>query len=244
MATATVQRPASLVKVAVEGTRLVSPLKDAVEELTITSSEDYTGADELLAGIRRARKTWDEKMEPILSPLRSAKTAADALKREIDRPLEVLEGQVKEKMRDFKVQEAAEIAREQARIDAAQQKIQRQLEDASAKELAARTKQMRERLATKRQELEEQAEEVAAEAPVATKAAHSGVRMVPKWRCSGNKETPSLFIILMAILAGQIPPEVVMLDHSFINRQHLNDRTVMANWPGFELYDETVIVGR
>lgn len=236
--------PAQLVKVKVEGTKLVSPLKEAVDELVITSPEEYQGADELLASIRRARRAWEDKIEPILKPLREAKSAADALNREIDRPMEALEGQVKAKMTEFKRHEAAELVAEQRRIDDAQAKIQAQLEETAARELTARTKQMKDRLAQKREQLEERAEEVEQERPVETKASHSIVRHVPKWRLTENKQTPALLIILKAILTGQIPPEVVMLDNSYINKVHLTQRDTMTQWPGFQLYEETVIAGR
>lgn len=243
-AIARAKMPPSLVKVKVEGTKLVSPLKEAVDELVITSPEEYQGADELLASIRRARRAWEDKIEPILKPLREAKSAADALNREIDRPMGELEAKVKDKMADFKEHEAPELAAEQRRIDDAQANIQAQLEETSAKELAAKTKQMRDRLAQKREQLEERAEEVEQERPVETKASHSTVRHVPKWRLIENKQTPAILIILKAILAGQIPPEVIMLDNSYINKVHLIQRDMMKAWPGFELYEETIIAGR
>src|SRR5688572_24732453 len=109
--------PANLVKTKVEGTKLVSPLQAAVEALEVTDAEELGAADELLSSILQARRKWDEKMEPILAPLRQAKSAADALKREIDKPLEQLELQVKAKIRDYRLAEAEENRRLQAELD-------------------------------------------------------------------------------------------------------------------------------
>lgn len=230
--------PAALVKVEVKGSKLITPLRDAVEELTVTTEEEYQQADELLATIRQARRQWAAEIEPVLTPLRLAKTAADALNRKIDVPLGELEASVKATMKDYKVQEAAEIAREQARIDAAQSKIQAQLEDTAARELAAKTKQMRERLATKRTHLEEQAEAVEAEAPVAIRAAHSSTRIISRWRIV------DMDAFIKGVVSGAIPKGVLMLDYAFMNKHHLTGRDSMAGWPGCELYDDTVIVGR
>jgi len=236
--------PPALVKTEVKGTRLVTPLQNAVEELTIETAEDYQTADEILTGIQQARKSWASEMEGTdkePGPLRAArimKQSVDALNRKIDGPLATLETQVKAKMREWKLEDARRIAAEQERIAAEQAKLTAKIEETANKELAARTAQMRERLAERRRQLEAEAEEKAAEVPEETKGEHSTVRRVRKWRIADQEA------VLRGVIQGHIPQSVVMTDNAAVNKQWLLDPDVVASWPGFEVYEDIQIAGR
>jgi hypothetical protein len=225
----------SLVKTKVEGTKLLSPLEAEVKGLIIRNHAELTHADQLLYDIGQAIKQWDGKMEPILKPLREAKTAADALKREIAKPLQALYDAVRVKIRDYRIADNKRIEDERREKDKAQALINKQLEEASARELAARTKQLRERLAAKRVELEAQAEELEADVPEPVKTEHSTSRTVKKWRVVDRDA------VLRGVVAGKVPQEAVIYDTAWVNKRPL---TEVATWPGFEIYDDLIIAGR
>lgn len=229
--------PANLVKVQVKGTKLLTPLEAEVHGLTVETADEYQVADELLAGIARARKQWAAEIEPVLAPLRQAKSAADELNRKIDRPLEALYNTVRTKMGAFKQAEARVLLAAREEQEREQAKLQRQLEETAAREQTARTKQMRERLAAKREELEQQAEEVA-EAPQAVKGAHSATRRIKKWR------VVNMELLLRMIADGAGPEEVLILNEGYINAVMRSQPDVVASWPGFEVYEELIVAGR
>lgn len=226
--------PPALIKTKVEGIKLISPLATEVEGLSIVTADDLQGADEILAGIQAARKTWKAKMEKILAPLRSAKSEADALNREVDRPLEQLEAQVKSKIRDYRLEESRQIAEARRVQEAAEARLAQQIEETAQKEQAARTKQMRERLTNKRQALENQAEEVEAAREV-VQTAHSTARAVRKWRVVNKR------MAIQGLMAIDGRESFIELNTVAINKVPLEE---IEEWPGFEVYNDIVIAGR
>lgn len=234
-----------LVKVKVQGTKLLTPLQREVQSLQVTNAEEYIAADEMLTGIKRARAQWEALVEPVLKPLREAKTAADKLKREVDAPLAQLEEQVKGHMRHFKLEEQRQLA-EQTRIaDAAKAKLAQQDEELANRELKARTSQMRERLARQREQLQTQVETI--ETPVEVKG-ESQARKVKKARISNlaaflraaadeMEEPPAM------AGAASYPLMVDSIVVSLVDAFRQNPEGV-AKWPGIEVYEDIVIAGR
>lgn len=229
--------PPTLIKTKAEGAKLINPLKEQADELTVETAEDYTIADELLGRIRSARKVWEGKMETVLAPLRTAKTAADTLKREVDRPLMMLETDIKDKMLAFKREEQRLLDKARQEADAATQKLTRKIEETATRETNARTQQMRDRLTIQRETLEEELGEVMAETPVEVKGTSSQVRKVKKWRA------PDVLAIAKAIAAGTVPADVLQLNAVRVNAQMTQDASVVAAW-GFEVYEDLLIAGR
>lgn len=241
----TTQPNAQLIRMKAEGSRLITPLEADVEALTVTSPEEYEAADVLLGDISKARKEWGSKIDPIREPLQEARAAADkalkatnALFREVDTPLEILERRVKRLMADFKLEEqrAIEEAR-QAEAEAA-----RELEEAAEREANARTKEMRERLARQRQQAERTLEKAAQAAPEETKGEHSTAKTVKLWRLRERDDVA--IIIAKAIISGQIPTAVLSVNAAFVQQQFRMDPTVVAQWPGFEVYEDIQIAKR
>ena len=230
--------PPQLVKAKVEGLRIVSPLKEAASELTVDDEDEYTHADALLARVQSAIREWDDKMETVLAPLRQAKQAADTIKREVTKPLTELEVSIKDLMTDFKRKEAVRIANENRRIETKVEKLTDEILDVATRETTARTQQLRDRLAKKREELETKAGDVAAEAPQAVVAAHSKTRTVKKWRIVDKGKA------IKALNPGY--SHLITFDTVAINKLTTQPEgwDVVAGWDGFEVYDDVVIVGR
>src|SRR3990167_2092546 len=179
------QTPAHLARIDARGSVLIKPLRPLVESLDITTPEEYQEADALLGRVITKRKEWVADCEEILAPLRTAKQAADKVKAKYDKPLEALEVMVRAKMQDYKREEQRQLAEAQRAADAATAKLTQQLEEAEETAQSARTAQMRERLAAKRDQLATAIEEVAAEVPEATTAAGSTTRTVTRWKLAG-----------------------------------------------------------
>lgn len=239
--------PPKLISTQAKGLRLVTPLEEAVKELTISDAEEYQTADELLTNIRKARAAWSVELEGTpekpgpLSLARQTKLALDALNRKIDGPMETLERAVRTKMQDYKREEQRQLREAQAKQDEEDARIQKELEEAAAREEAARTKPMQQKLAAKREKLEEQLEESRASRPVAVKAAGSTTRMVKQWKCDH-----SIKQLCAAVVAGKLPADVLTVDSS-----HVYDVTRMAGgwdmiqkWPGFTVTEDIIIAGR
>lgn len=247
MATA-VKLPPALVKTKAMGTKLVTPFQSAVADvlgLEIPTlepdelAEAITRVDTLLGNVLHARRDWKAKIEPVLKPLREAKQAADALNREIDTPLAQYETTAKGVLARLRGEERRRLDEAQRAQDEADAKIQQALEDTATRELNARTAQMRERLAKKREELEAQAEAQAEPAPAPVQSSHSTTRRVKRWRLADTES--GLAVVLRAVLAGTIPANVVTLDTRVINDTNLE---TVTQWPGFEVYEDVQIVGR
>ena len=237
--TTTAPLPAKYVRTQVEGRALLSPLDAAVRALSVNTPEDYSQADLLLGDIRRSRKIWDDKMEPIRKPLREAKSAADALFREIDRPLEECESHIKGMMRAFKLKEAKALAEEQTRIREERERVARELEAAAEKEQSAVTAKMRDRLRLRRESLEQQADVLDAEdAPVAVQGTSSLVRRISQW------DVEDLMSVVKAVAAGAVPLDVLMLNRPFIAETFRKTPQTVAGWAGFNTYEDVQIAGK
>ena len=227
-----------MIKVKAQGAKLLTPLEKEVAELTVETEDQLALADQLLADIKRARRDWAEKMEPILRPLREAKQGADALNREIDRPLETLESKVKTAISLYRVNEMKRLEAQRREQEKEQQAALAKLQEVADREANARTKQMRDRLAQQREAIEaqlEQQEQAPAPAPVET--LHS-TRRVRRWRLKGDIPWSA---VVKAAGMGKIPTEALTLDTTYLHGVPLEE---IAKWPGFETYEEVVIIGR
>lgn len=228
--------PTDLVKVKVQGARLLTPLQAEVQSLSVTTPEEYEAADEILRGIKKARAQWDAMIEPVLKPLREAKSNADKLKRDVDAPLAQLEEQVKGHMRHFKLEEQRQLAAAQRKVDEEQAKLAAEEEALAERELKARTSQMRERLAKQREVVAEKA--AAIETPIETKGANSQARRVRTWKLVDQNAA------MQAQIAGKIP-EVFSLSASLMNQQlREHGLETICKWPGFEMEEDIIIAGR
>lgn len=274
MAPAPLKLNPEMVKRRAEGMMLVTPLKAPIAALTIRSEEDYLNADALLARVKTARATWALKVDPIRDPilraideLKLSLAGVKALDEEVDTPLAMLEGDVKQKMKDYKVLEAAQIRDRQRLQDEAARKLR---EDAAKKliaETAAKTPQMKAKLAEARANLETQAQiiELPSRETTPIRGVSSTVRTVPKVRI---KDVAAFLAGLAsyAPVAGVYkmgtPPLTLLTVHTMRTGEQVREGSaldkmeaemakifstqpgVVASWPGVELFDDVIIAGR
>lgn len=223
----------SIQKAKDDGLALIDPLRAEVEGMVIATEDQYLVADAMLGKIQAARKRWTARIGKIIDPLWEALKSGRELKNEVDKPLEALEGHVKQAMRTFKLAE-------QRRIQAAADEEARLRDEAAAKEHAeeaAKTAPMKARLAAKRMELETQAD-AASEAQTPVIANASSTRKVKKWRVIDQ----SAFII--GVVERKIPAMALSIDTVSMNRLFRADPEAVAAYPGCEVYDDIDIVGR
>lgn len=216
---------------------LVVQLKGQI--LPVIDQESLTQADVQLSRVQTARKTIATRMEKIIRPIRSGLDELYKLNRELDRPLEAMEKEIKGEMKAFHLEQ-------QRQIDEARQEAQRQewalLAQARKKEEAAqqaKTPAARTRLQQEADALQDQAVEVStAEMPIAAVTMHSSSRPIKRWTA------PDLLRIVKGVAAGEIPVEAVQLNYTFINRTYKEDAEGVTCWPGIVIIDDVEIRGR
>lgn len=242
----TILQPKVVTETKKEIAALTAPVLHHLAALQITDADSYLKADGLLSRIRTARKSIIEKLSPIFDPIerafkemKEARSAVSKLQDELDAPLAQGELQIKGLMREYKMEEARQIAVAEDKKRQEKEKADRLLREAQEKEANARTAAMRARLAQKRVEAESKVEEVDGreeEAPV--KAAASSTRTVIKWRVTDFRK------VLQGVLDGKIPEEMVSVNITVGNQCLKLDKEEMRQWSGIEIYDDVQIVGR
>lgn len=226
-------------KVQAEGLALISPLQRIVEELVVETADDYLQADQIFGRVKQARRTWGERMERIIRPIRAGLDELYTLNREVDKPLAALESAVEVKMKAFKEIEAREISEAERKRFEEQEKLRREIEEKTRREEAARTNQMREKLAKARKESEEKltTNQLQPE-PEAVRGISSSTR---------NRKIVRV-VDKMAFLTGIVEELVhismVQVDQPTINKYFKENPTVVAEWPGIVIEDDIQIVGR
>lgn len=238
---------AELVKARKDGTALLVPLGSDVADIEVTDEHSYLLADGLLNRIQQAKRNWEGRVDPIIKPIYDGLQLLYALKNDVLQPLKTYEAAIKGKMKAYKLLEAKRIREEQ---EAQAKELERLRQEALAKEAAllkAKTNQMRDRLAEKKAELEQARSELEQRtAPVPVKAAGSSAR--------SNKipVVPDKAKLMQAVLNSElkVSGEVVDIDDLFtINAAQLNaayklDPESVSKWPGVDIIDDVVIVGR
>ena len=223
-----------------EGLSTLTPLQTAIADLpSVLTAEDYIDADTLRDRIRNARKTWKDRMEKIIRPIRQGLDELYSLNRDVDVPLGTLEDSVTGRMKVFKLEETRLL---RAAEEAREQEAQRLRNEAAQKELAseqARTVQMRGRLHAAAARAWSQAEEVEQEEiPTPIQVASSTTR--PKRSPVVTDRTA----FLKGIVAGYVPENCIAIIQPTLNRYYRDDPEGMAAWPGVTLVDDIQIVGR
>lgn len=237
----------TLVQQRQQGLALIGPLKQSVSSLVVKDNEDYEHASSLLSRIKGAKAHWTERINPIIEPIRAGLDLLYGLRKDIVDPLEDMEAQVKTAMKTFKVEEAKQLrAAEEAKAKQ-EAELRRLADEKEAKELQARTKPMRDKLAQQRAELEQRlATSKAAEAPAPIKVSGSSTRTVKKWRLSPN--SPVAFTeLLNYILTNKLEDitALVTIDPAQMDAYFKICKPDVGEWlPGIEVYEDISIAGR
>lgn len=221
-----------------EGLALVTPLSPLVASLTVVDAEGYLRADALFGRIKTARKSWKERMEKIIRPIRSGLDELYALNREVDAPLAKLETAVEGKMIAYKQEERRQLqAAENERIQR-EQEAQRKRDALAAKEAAAKTAYMKAKLAE--QVAEAEAEVAEAQQPVeeAVQGFHSSLK---------SKKVPKVtnhLAFVGGIAEGLIPADCITLNMTRLRAYYKEDPESVAGFPGVVIVDDDQIAGR
>lgn len=237
---------------------LVTPtLQAKAQALTIKTDADYQAASQVLANIKAALiGPFMQRVDKIIAPLAEALDEARGLKRDVKKPLEEAEEIVKLKMKQYQL-EKAEIERkaQQARED----EERKLAAEAQQKELAlanARTKAMRDKLATANAELAQKRAELAAQQPApAVKAVGSQTRKTKKWRVVSLTQfilslvwqspiNPKPNVILCMKPEAEDLMSLISIDSVQMNCKFRLDNPKPGEWmPGIECYEDIDIAG-
>lgn len=239
-------KPRAYAKEQGEVSAVIVTLSTEVEELEVTTPEQYEYADQLLGRVNKARgmwaAIWDRIQERSIKPIREGLEEFYVLNREIDGPSEKLVKAIKDKMKAFKVAEQRRIDAEEREKQLAAQKL---LDEAKAKEEAlakAKTPMMRERLRTASEQLQQQAETVLMqESSLPTVGVSSGIRKRKVARIT-NLEAFIGFMLDGELTAHQLRYEVhlAMCD---VVKTHTKDADI-DQIPGVTVEDDIDIIGR
>jgi hypothetical protein len=217
------------------------PILQQIQKLQVKDANTYAQASALLVQICTIRGAIVQRFEHILDPLNAARKAALELRKDLDKGPAEAEDDIRYKMREYKSEEAKRLAAAESQRRQEEEGLRQQAEEAKRKEDQAKTKQMKERLAQKRAELEAEAElkkvEKVAE-PV--KVAGSTTRTITKARVI----SPLLFI--SGLEHGDIPMEIIDWEETGrrLTRLLKEARPAVEKWPGVEIYTELEVVRR
>jgi hypothetical protein len=231
--------PTTLARVRKETLALATPLRSAVDDLEVTTEEEYQIADGYLSRIADAQRAVKAKIDPITKPveqsiklLKQSIDAAKKLEKEALAPLQALEAGVKSKMRDFKIEETRRLRESEAE----RLRIENEIAEQLRREEQARTAPMRARAAQKREELEQQY--VEQETPTKVMAASSSARV------SRKPAILSLKAFLKGIADGFVPEECIEVKPGVLQRYYKDDPEGVESWPGVQIVDDVVIAKR
>ena len=229
----------------------MSPVIKRAEALMVNDAQSYAIADTFLGKIVDARKSIKTRLGKFMNPLKEAVDKAkesykqaQSFHAEVDSPLEQAELVVRDRMKQFKIEEARQARLEEQRREQEEQRLRAEAARAQQAEDKAKTQQMRDRLAAKRAELETQADLAqAAPAAVPVKAVGSTTRTV-RIPTVVNK---AMFIRALAageVLVAGVPMFETLLDidQTALKQLFKAYPDKVAKWPGIESVDDIQIV--
>lgn len=230
-----------------------APVISRATALEVVDAQSYADADSLLGRVIAARKTLKERLGAFLNPLADAvKSAQTALKEakgfheEAESPLVQAEMVIRDKMKQYMLDEAKNAARREQEREAEAEKLREEADKKRLAEMKAKTQAMKDRLAAQRAELETKAD-LATAAPVmiTPKTAHSTSRRVL------SPQVVNMTVFLRALLAGEIqiggtvPLETLLtVDMTALRALYKISPEAVAKWPGVEIKEDIQIVSR
>lgn len=222
------------------------PLTRSVNSLAVVDPTTYAKADSILSRIAAVRRGLKDQVGRILAPLDEAKKNIDQSRKELTRfrdeldgPLDNLETQVREQMREFKNEERRLLQEAEDKRLEEERRLLAEAEETRRKAMTAPTAQIQKRLETRASDLETKADIAAATpAPAPVQVAHSGVRVVRKVKITDWKA------LLRGIIDDVIPADIIRIDTHEIEVYRRGDEALVKSWPGVEVYEDTQIVRR
>ena len=220
----------------------VTPLAIQAEELAVVDRNSYALADQILGKITSIRSSITDRLAKILNPLNEARNSALALRRELDGPPAIAETMIRQKMKQFKLQEAEAERVEAERIRREQEAIEKAAEEARRKEEAAKTIQMRNKLAEKRIALETEAAIKSLEKPAdSVRVAGSTSRKVMRIEVVNYEYVLQSSAMREALLQDDDMKKCIS---TIINRLYKLAPAVVRGYPGIKEYEDVSIIKR
>ncbi len=229
----------------------ISELQTEAEALVISDHLTYNYADSLLSRIIGGEKVTEEKIRPIITPLREPLDAIYEARRGVDKPLGTLKELVKKKMGDYQI--------EQKKLRDVEAERDRQTAIQLLEEQAAKLR-MDEELAAVNDEspmfpsagewpsgggftppipeptqITFLAPPTTAPAPI---AAHSTTRFERRCRVI------DIDLLVDAALSSIVPLDILTFKPSAVQGYFISQPELVAGWPGVEIYDHPIITGR
>ncbi len=224
----------------------LGPLERRYAAIKVTDEKSCQQMDSLLGDVVQARKGWGSIWarihEKSIKPIMDGVNALHEVNRAIDGPLGKLEDAGKKAIKTFRVSEQARITRAREEEEA----LNRKSEELQSKAEAARTLLQRGKILAQKEIIDTQAVR-AFEAATPVQTENTGNRTKPAWRLVGSEvesgeNPPSFLVVLEAIINGDIPQGAVILDTRYINEVFKHRPEQLAEWPGFEIFDDIQIV--
>jgi hypothetical protein len=217
------------------------PFIQQIEALLVRDDKSLAQASMLLTTVAEIRKEIASRFDSILRPMNAAVSAARAFKTDLDSGPAKAEMLIREKMTAYRIEEQKRLqeAEEKRRQELEAQR--RALELAKQREEAAKTPQMRDRLAVKRLQVEAEVEAAAlAPPPEPVRVMGSVIRKKMKVRISDRAK------FISALAYGTIPLDSLPWEavEAQLNRDFNAAPPVVGTYPGVEVYEDIGIMRR
>lgn len=218
---------------------ITGPFIPRIKVLKIVDVDSLAQADGFLTRIHEARKLIESKIKKVLDPLNEARNELLGLKREMDNPLAQLEEQLRDGMKQYRLEEARKAREEEEARRKEAERIEREARQKALAAEAAKSQSMKTRLTNQAQELEAKAVEVVS-APVSspTVLMGSGTRTVRKVSITDRKA------LLKSILSGEVPDDIITFDMGVLERYRRMDEETVKSWKGISIVEDIEIVRR
>lgn len=216
---------------------VLNPLRPAVENLTIHDEPSFTQADGLLAKLQGAATDWDREMEDMIRPISDGLQKLYAHKRRVSVPFETAIKMVRDKMTTYRRLEADRVRQAQLTHDREVERLRLEAEAQERKLLAAKTPQMKARLANAQAALEVKADNLQWSGPAdkAVNVENSTVSHTLAWEVSDDDAFVS------AVADGTLPRTCLMINHAEMNRLFKADPEGFRAWPGIRVFHDVQI---
>lgn len=224
-------------------TTVLPTLQQEVAELAVEDEAGYRYADALLGRIQASKKgwlgVWNRVQEKTIKPIRAGLEELYSLNRDVEKPHDTLEGDVKEKMRQYKLREQRIIDEDNRAKEQAALQLRREAEAKERQAMAAATPQLRGRLESQSRKLEQQAADVELQPVTRAAQGHSSSTVPLKVLTITN------LIEFLADCrdAGVDMSDVVVVHEPALQRKWKANPDI-ATFTGVAVLDDVRIVGR
>ncbi len=214
------------------------PLLIQAKALVVDDESSYQLADTLRTKLKAANKAWTDRLSKIIRPTYEALESLYSLQREIVNPMKDSEKIITGKMQEYKRLELQRVEEDNRKRQEEEDGIQREKEELQRKIDAAKNKSVAALQQKKMEKLEEKLETVQESVAVSVKAEGSGTRIVKKWK------VVSFIDLVKAVANGDLPEDILQTADASIQEYFNAGPDALKTWPGLEIYSDVQIVSR